>query len=196
MIPWPHYEKRFGVYVLPFLGVDGSIVKTSQRWLAKHRNEPPVQFIVYSGYTSIWQTLFTLIGLMVLLVLSQFAWTRNLLLKYPDELTGGIFKREGPSAQQIKETQFITTMIARAFSKRQDVDVPGKVPDVVKTFIVHGPEMAYVTTPMTVVNAALVLCSDQRIPRGALTSAAAFGQTDLVERMHRDGMTIREVEFK
>lgn len=57
-----------------------------------------------------------------------------------------------------------------------------------------GPDMGYVTTPICVVNSALTILElkeSSGIPNGVLTPAAAFAKTDIIERLGRDGLSIK-----
>ena len=180
-VSWPHYDRRVGLYVVPFQSVDPMLVQLSQEECQERYQDPPVQCAAYMGFPSIWQLLGVGLGVAWLALMSQFEWSRCMLMKHTERLTLGYFSHQGPTPQQIKETSFTTTIVVHAQNEQGQL--------VQRRMVVHGPEMAYVTTPICAVNAALVLSQQKsKVPAGVLTSATAFRNTDLVDRLQADGL--------
>ncbi len=133
----------------------------------------PVQLAGYCSFKS-WIGIAYLFYLGLLLTIGSYyiSFFRDLLIKYPAFLTLGVFTTQGPSQQQLDESSFETTYIAKGYSKNREVK--GK-PDVEMVAKVQGPEMGYVTTPICVVTAAKMLLSRRdAIPNGVLTPSVAF----------------------
>ena len=160
------------------------LVGVSQDACFQRYQDPPVQCVAYMGFASFFEILGLGIGMSFISLLAQFEWSRRMLLKHTDRLTFGSFSHQGPTAQQIMETSFTTTifMHAKSSENNNDETVQCRV-------VVRGPEMAYATTPICAVNCALTMSRQkQNIPAGVLTSATAFHRTNLIEMLQADGL--------
>ena len=186
-----HYHSPSSSYAIPFLGADVSLVKRSQRYLYEKLDETPIQYSMYACVGGLWNLiLLTLFG-GIFQFLANRSWGRSLLLKHPKFFTAGLFSHEGPTKQQIEESSFYITMYGEGYSEGGSALNRVEKPD--KTIVVRvgGPEAGYVTTPIAMVQAALVIVKEKnKLPEqgGVYSPGAAFFQTSLIERLQQNGM--------
>lgn len=124
-------------------------------------------------------------------VLGSFSFGRWLLLKYPSIFTLGTFSKNGPSEEEIASASFKMWFVGRGYSDESRVAEGKTKPDVEIITRVTGPEMGYVTTPIILVQCALILCSQRNnLPKGGVyPPGIVFGPTDLQERLQQNGMS-------
>ncbi|XP_061167009.1 protein-cysteine N-palmitoyltransferase HHAT-like [Saccostrea echinata] len=157
-------------WTAPFLGSDKSVVYRSQRFNFTERKEKPIQFQPYVCYNSLL-TVFGLIWFgLTFFIMSKFSFTRKLFLRYSSFFTGGLFKPEGPSMKQIETCSFSMTFVSRGWKNKTDEE-PQSPPDTVKITKVTGPEVGYVTTPICMVQAAVVVLKEtDKLPGNGVMS--------------------------
>ncbi|KAM8947310.1 saccharopine dehydrogenase-like oxidoreductase [Pelodytes ibericus] len=183
------YSNEVNQYAIPFLGADASVVKRTQRHLHEQLQETPVQYSAYvavGGFASVIKLIFA--GFLFLLF-TKFSCGRKLLIKYPKFFSFGYFSAEGPTQQQMDEASFTMTFFGQGYSEGQDPQ-QGK-PDLKICTQVSGPEVAYVTTPIAMVQAALTILKEPHsLPKrgGVFTPGAAFSKTKLIERLNKAGL--------
>nr|KAG5702132.1 hypothetical protein BaRGS_010398 [Batillaria attramentaria] len=123
-------------------------------------------------------------------------YTRNNFKGDLNSVEGYLNLSHGPD---IKESGFSWTFFASGYS--QTLDDPEaqheEAPDKKMVTKVSGPEPGYVTTPICMVQAAVVLVKERdRLPKdgGVYTPAVAFGDTSLVERLDKHNVRFQIVE--
>jgi hypothetical protein len=152
----------------------------------------PVHFAGYFGVSSIISVAYmTYLGF-ILWLGSKLSFFKNLLLKYPHYASLGVFRLQGPTAQQLRESSFETQFIGQGFMN-DDADQSMEI----RTRVV-GPEPGYVTTPICAVTcAATLLNASERksIPNGVLTPAAAFNGVaeSIFTKLGKRGLTFTEM---
>lgn len=149
----------------------------------------PVQFGVYVSVKNVAGVIGIFLLGLVLFIFSQFEWGRSLLVKYPEIFSLGTFLKEGPSEEGVRNSSFQQWFVGRGFSDASKVTKTTK-PDKQIVTRMSGPEIGYVTTPICLVQAALlVLDHRSTLPKGGvLTPGAVFGITDLQERLENNGI--------
>jgi len=183
-----------GIWAVPFPGSDRSVVQRSQYFNYEHSKERYLNLSCYYTVANRWRVfLFAVFGL----VFGVFASTkcgRALLKKYPEFFSAGLFKRTGPTREQIKGASFSMTFFGFGHKgeKLNDPQLQHNSPPDSKIRVkVSGPEPGYVTTPICMVAAALtVLEEKESIPLngGVLTPGSAFKGTSLIGRLEQRGM--------
>ncbi|KAK7490245.1 hypothetical protein BaRGS_00018590 [Batillaria attramentaria] len=193
------YNEDVGKWCLPFPGSDRSVVQRTQRYNYDNKQKRPVQFVPYFCRSSRFAAYAMAFFAVIFGIMARFSFTRALLLKFPSFFTAGTFKRGGPTMKQIKESGFSWTFFASGYS--QTLDDPEaqheEAPDKKMVTKVSGPEPGYVTTPICMVQAAVVLVKERdRLPKdgGVYTPAVAFGDTSLVERLDKHNVRFQIVE--
>ena len=124
----------------------------------------------------------------------------------------GFFSKDGPSIEQLQQCSFYHRFYAKGISKKKlttedmnlinstDPNKPSSLlshlqPDFELVTEVKGPEVGYVTTPITVVHCAYTLLKERsKIPKGVCTPSIAFGKTSLLQRLMDNGIEFKVVE--
>lgn len=180
-------------YLVPFKFADPSVVRLSQQLMlagasavpaAVDKPMPPtVQFAAYLALPSLFVLILYYVYGFVFSFLAASPWGRNLLLNHPERFSYGIFSKEHPTSEQLAQTSFELTLRAKGY----DSPVAQGNLNTALTAVVRGPEPGYVATPRIVFQSALTLLQGKQngtVPTGGvLTPAAAFWDTDLIERL-------------
>ncbi|KAH7352557.1 hypothetical protein KP509_19G051700 [Ceratopteris richardii] len=152
----------------------------------------PVHFGVYSGLPNIFSVLCQMwMGLWVM-CLAMFAFGRKLLLRFPEFFSAGLFQKGGPNEEQVAAARFTMWFVGKGYSDSTMATASRAVqPDLQITTAVSGPEIGYITTPICLVQCALIVLSDRRsLPRGGVyTPGTVFGTTDLQQRLEQNGIS-------
>ncbi|KDQ62045.1 hypothetical protein JAAARDRAFT_189419 [Jaapia argillacea MUCL 33604] len=184
----PPFYDRMGGYLLPYLFADPAIVRQTQVLDLVHTtNEPPIQFGAYIVVPKLWALTLLIFYFLVFEFLVKRAWGRKLLLDNPKLFTRGVVTKQGPSTKIIQGTGFSETFVGRGYSETVDPK-SGAKPDVEIITRVTGPELGYVATPILFMFCAKVLLEGkEKVRKGVLTPGVAFGDTDLIEKLNKDG---------
>lgn len=117
------FEKRLQKYVIPFMGSDASVVRSSQRTIAMRSDEliwP--QYSAYVTLSDIYTVAATSFYGSIFSVLSSNSWGRSLLLSYPETFSDGIFSKEGPTQEQLDNTSFQMHFYSKGYSDDEVAD--------------------------------------------------------------------------
>jgi len=116
---------------------------------------------------------------------------RWLLLKYPSIFSLGGFSKQGPSEEEVKSASFKMWFVGHGFSSESLAAKGDSKPDMEVITRITGPEMGYVTTPIILIQCALILLSQRNnLPKGGVyTPGIVFGPTDLQERLQQNGIS-------
>ncbi|XP_002532900.2 probable mitochondrial saccharopine dehydrogenase-like oxidoreductase At5g39410 [Ricinus communis] len=116
---------------------------------------------------------------------------RWLLLKFPSVFSLGWFRKKGPSEDEVRSATFKMWFVGRGFSDVNQVSQANMKPDMEIVTRVMGPEIGYLTTPIILVQCALILLSERNnLPKGGVfPPGIVFGPTDLQERLQRNGIS-------
>lgn len=183
------YCNELQQYSVPFMGSDPSVVKRTQRFLAEECQATPVQYGAYAGIGGIGNIIKMLFAGMMFLFLVKFSFGRNLLIKYPEFFSFGMFSKAGPTRKQMEASSFQFTFYGEGYTEEQDTSQ--EKPSAKIRTRVQGPEAGYVATPIAMVQAALTLLNEAAaLPKegGVYTPGAAFAKTTLVDRLNKHGI--------
>lgn len=185
-------------YCVDFMGSDKSVVYRTQRYNYEVKKQRPVQYSPYMCLKGISDVIGMMIFGLVFAVLCKFSFGRSLLIKYPSFFTFGGFKKGGPTMKQIQETSFTMTFVSKGWStKLEDLSAQhDSAPDMLKITKVVGPELGYVTTPICMVQSAVVLLKEKdKLPKGGgvFTPGMAFADTTLISRLNSHNVLFQEV---
>lgn len=148
----------------------------------------PVHFGVKMGTKSLLGILRVIsVGLFI----GIFAGTRlgrRLLLTFPSFFSFGWFRKAGPTEEEVSSATFKMWFVGRGYS---DASEGESKPDMEIVTRVSGPEIGYLTTPIILVQCALVLLSQRgSLPKGGVfTPGIVFGPTDLQRRLEDNGIS-------
>ncbi|XXG55672.1 hypothetical protein AAC387_Pa03g3283 [Persea americana] len=120
-----------------------------------------------------------------------FAFGQSLLLKYPEIFTLGMFRKTGPTEEEVNSATFKLWFVGHGYSDSSLASREKKKPDTEIITRVSGPEIGYVTTPIILLQCALVLLGQRdKLPQGGvLTPGIVFGPTDLQNRLQHNGIS-------
>jgi len=124
-------------------------------------------------------------------LLANFPLGRYLLLAYPEFFSTGLFRRAGPTEEEVRSGSFKMWFVGRGYGDAARASERGGKPDKEVITEVSGPEVGYITTPIVLVQCALVLLTQRgNLPRGGVyTPGTVFGPTDLQRRLQENGMS-------
>ncbi|KAF3444817.1 hypothetical protein FNV43_RR14510 [Rhamnella rubrinervis] len=124
-------------------------------------------------------------------LLGRFDFGRWLLLKFPSVFSLGWFKKKGPSEDEVRSASFKMWFIGHGFSDISLISQGNSKPDMEIVTRVMGPEIGYVTTPIILLQCALIVLNQRaNLPKGGVyTPGIVFGPTDLQERLQQNGIS-------
>lgn len=125
---------------------------------------------------------------------SRFSFGRWLLLKFPSFFSLGWFKKKGPSEDEVKSAIFKMWFVGHGFSDGSLASQGNSKPDTEIITRVMGPEIGYLTTPIVLIQCALVLLNEREsLPKGVFPPGAVFGPTDLQQRLQENGISFEVI---
>lgn len=124
-------------------------------------------------------------------IFGSFSFGRWLLLKFPSFFTLGWFRKKGPSEEEVRSASFKMWFVGHGFSDGSLVSQEKSKPDVEIVTRVMGPEIGYLTTPIILLQCALIVLGQRdNLPKGGVfTPGIVFGPTDLQERLQENGIS-------
>ncbi|XP_061365960.1 probable mitochondrial saccharopine dehydrogenase-like oxidoreductase At5g39410 [Gastrolobium bilobum] len=124
-------------------------------------------------------------------LLGSTGFGRWLLLKFPSIFSLGWFKKKGPSEEEVESASFKMWFVGRGFSNVGLASQGNTKPDMEIITRVMGPEIGYLTTPIILIQCALILLSQRNnLPKGGVyPPGIVFGPTDLQERLEQNGIS-------
>ncbi|CAN1848154.1 Probable mitochondrial saccharopine dehydrogenase-like oxidoreductase At5g39410, partial [Linum perenne] len=108
---------------------------------------------------------------------------------------------KGPSEDEVASASFKMWFVGRGYSnwnEEASEENKKKKPDAEIITRVMGPEIGYVTTPIVLLQCALILLGQRdSLPKGGvLTPGIVFGPTDLQERLQQNGISFDVISRK
>ncbi|KAD7479477.1 hypothetical protein R6Q59_008305 [Mikania micrantha] len=140
---------------------------------------------------------FIAVGLSIGL-LGSFSFGRWLLLKFPSIFTFGGFRKKGPTEEEVASATFKMWFVGYGFSDASLASQGSAKPDTEIITRVMGPEIGYLTTPIILIQCALIVLKQrQNLPEGGiLTPGIVFGPTDLQDRLQENGISFDLISEK
>ncbi|GMR47020.1 hypothetical protein PMAYCL1PPCAC_17215, partial [Pristionchus mayeri] len=176
----------------PFIGPDKSIVDRSQYYDFHVNDKRPVQVSTYMVQGSLIRSLLVMAWLSVFSFFALFSPSRKFLKAHPECCSFGMFRRTGPSKQQIGEASFDYFFFGTGWAPGDTVE--GERPTKKTTAVCHGPDAGYVGTSACIISAALALLDDkERLPKdgGVYTTASALRDTRIFEYLRTNGVAFK-----
>lgn len=124
-------------------------------------------------------------------LLGSTSFGRWLLLKFPEIFSLGWFRKKGPSEEEVASASFKMWFVGHGFSDRTIAAQGNTKPNMEIVTRVMGPEVGYLTTPIILIQCALILLSQrENLPKGGVyPPGIIFGPTDLQERLQQNGIS-------
>lgn len=210
--PLVEHNKTLGLWALKLPSADAVVVRRTLALLAENphglpgANESdehaekrkaywstvkPAHFGVKIGTKSILGIFrFMVTGLFIGLF-GAFAVGRSLLLKFPEIFSLGWFRKTGPTEEEVRSALFNMWFVGHGYNDISLASQSGKKPDTEVITRVSGPEIGYLTTPITLLQCALIVLSErENLPKGGvLPPGIVFGPTDLQKRLQDNGIS-------
>lgn len=116
---------------------------------------------------------------------------RWLLLKFPSFFSLGWFKKRGPSEEEVKSATFKMWFVGHGYSDNSLLSTENVKPNLEIITRVMGPEIGYLTTPIALVQCALIVLGQREsLPKGGVyPPGIVFGSTDLQQRLEDNGIS-------
>lgn len=174
-------------------------VEESEEHVEKRKNYwasvKPAHFGVKLGLKSLLGVCQVMLMGLFLGLFGMFSFGRSLLLKFPEIFSLGLFRKSGPTEEEVSSATFKMWFIGRGYSDASIASQGRRKPDTEIITRVSGPEIGYITTPIILVQCALVVLSQrQNLPRGGVfPPGIIFGPTDLEERLQENGISFEVV---
>lgn len=124
-------------------------------------------------------------------LLGKMAFGRWLLLKFPSVFSLGWFRKKGPTEDEVASASFKMWFIGHGFSDNNRVSQGNTKPDMEIITRVMGPEIGYLTTPIILLQCALILLGQrENLPKGGVfPPGIVFGPMGLQERLQENGIS-------
>ncbi|XP_075730057.1 saccharopine dehydrogenase-like oxidoreductase [Rhipicephalus microplus] len=182
-------------WCVPYLGCDRPVMARSEMFRHQLCGLKPVQVQTYFCVPGVLKG----VGLALLaLIFLLFSWCRCgrwLLMRFPGIFTAGCVKQGGHSKEQALGCSF--TLTARGRGWKEKLAHPGDHPrgrmDHSVTIRMEGPDPAYLTTAVCMVQAAVVVLKEKDkmiVKGGVLSPGVALDRTSYLERIQRRGFNI------
>ncbi|XP_058080808.1 probable mitochondrial saccharopine dehydrogenase-like oxidoreductase At5g39410 [Magnolia sinica] len=181
-------------------GLPGS--NESDEHIEKRRNfwatVKPAHFGVKIGSKSLLGILGWIVIGISLGLLGTTAFGRSLLLKYPEIFTLGGFQKTGPTEEEVRSATFKMWFVGHGYSDGSLTSRGSGKPNREIITRISGPEIGYVTTPIILVQCALILLGQRHnLPKGGVfPPGIVFGPTDLQEKLQKNGMSFEVISTK
>lgn len=210
--PTLEHQKKIGLWAVKLPSADSIVVRRTLSTLTENpgglpgRNEStehiqkreafwssvkPAHFGVRIGTKSLLGILRIIAVGVFIGIFGNFAFGRWLLLKFPSVFSLGWFRKKGPSEDEVRSATFKMWFVGHGFSNSSLVSQEKPKPDMEIVTRVMGPEIGYLTTPIILVQCALILLNQRdNLPKGGVfTPGIIFGPTNLQERLQENGIS-------
>ncbi|CAE8632669.1 unnamed protein product [Polarella glacialis] len=182
-----------GKYVMPFIGSDASVVRSSRRVQANILKQPDCeklmpQFGIYFAVAYTSSLLKVVTGGSMFQMLAKSSWGRDLLIRHPSFFTWGGFSAEGPTEEQMQNNCWIGDLFASGLVGGEKMSL---------TLQARLEDPGYIGTSMLFATVAETILTDRgslSAQGGVFTPAALFGRSSLLERLARRGFEFKVIE--
>lgn len=212
------HQKEFGLWAVKLPSADAIVVRRTlanltenPRGLAGANEKPehvekreaywstvkPAHFGVKIGSKSLLG-IFSFITFGIFIgIFAKFSLGRWLLLKFPSLFSLGGFRKTGPTEEEVESASFKMWFLGHGYSDAS-LASQGQKPDMEIVTRVTGPEIGYLTTPIILVQCALVLLNQrENLPKGGVfPPGIIFGPTDLQEGLQQNGISFDVISKK
>uniref|UniRef100_A0A023GJY3 Saccharopine dehydrogenase NADP binding domain-containing protein n=1 Tax=Amblyomma triste TaxID=251400 RepID=A0A023GJY3_AMBTT len=185
-------------WCLPFLGSDRSVMLHSEMFRHQLRDTKPVQVQTYLRVPGFFSGVGLIFVAAMFGLLSMFGFGRWLLERFPGFFSAGMVKRGGPTREQALGCSFTMTMRGRGWKEKLAEATDRHTGNMDHSMIIRldGPDPAYVTTAICMVQVAVVVLKekDKMIAKGGVLSpGAALDGTSYLSRIQERGFQMAVV---
>ncbi|XP_058736414.1 probable mitochondrial saccharopine dehydrogenase-like oxidoreductase At5g39410 [Vicia villosa] len=206
------HQKKIGLWAVVLPSADASVVRRTLSTLTENPNGlpgsnessetvqkreafwssvKPAHFGVKIGSKSLFGILRIIMVGICIGLFGSTGFGRWLLLKFPSLFSLGWFRKNGPSEEEVESASFKMWFVGRGFSNESIASQENAKPDMEIVTRVTGPEIGYVTTPIILVQCALILLSQRKnLPKGGVyPPGIVLGHTDLQQKLQQNGIS-------
>ncbi|KAK9055934.1 hypothetical protein SSX86_027021 [Deinandra increscens subsp. villosa] len=205
------HQKKIGLWAMKLATADATIVR---RTLSMHTNNhgglqgfdenakqaekrvafwskvKPAHFglIKVASKNLVGMLPFIVVALSIML-LRRFRFGRWLLLNFPSVFSLGLFRKNGPTDEEIASASFKMWFVGHGFGDANAVGSRELDTEIITR--VTGPDIGYVATPIILVQCALTVLEQRGdLPKGGVfPPGIVFGSTDLQDRLQENGIS-------
>ncbi|KAM3959967.1 saccharopine dehydrogenase-like oxidoreductase [Aphomia sociella] len=181
-------------FSLPYPGPDNALVYRSQ-YAQLAAGTRPVQFRAYINDSNpIFMMIMAFAGVLIYLMIKT-KFTTQLLLKHPRFFTAGMITKQGPKEEMINNTFFKFQLVGKGWEKGADIESTPPNKSVMAT--VSGVNPGYGATVVALLHSAITVLQQQdKMPGsgGVMTTALAFRDTDLIQRLTENNLKFEIIE--
>ncbi|XP_064485051.1 saccharopine dehydrogenase-like oxidoreductase [Ornithodoros turicata] len=179
-------------WCLPFLGSDRSVLLHSEMFRYQLLGKRPAQIQTYLRVPSFLHGIGMILLAAIFGIMSSFSFGRTLLEKFPEAFSFGMVRRGGPTREQAVACSFTLVARGKGWEERlaEASDKHTSPPEKTLVVSLDGPDPAYVTTAICLVQAAMVILKEKEKmlgKGGALSPGAALNETSYLERLQKNG---------
>ncbi|XP_068622399.1 saccharopine dehydrogenase-like oxidoreductase [Battus philenor] len=188
-------HKRNGSWCLPFPGSDASIVYRTQRELYSSEKKRPVQFRVYTKFSSLMYALATIFAGGIFLLLTLCSVTRQWLIDNPRFFSFGVFTKDEVKEEVMENTFFSMELYGEGWDKGVDINTTS--PNKKMVAKVSGVNPGYGATVVALLQSALTILDEREKmpqPGGVMTTGFAFKDTTIIKRLHENNLKFEIIE--
>jgi short subunit dehydrogenase-like uncharacterized protein len=183
-------EVAENLWCIPFTDPDRSVVMRSQRYLLDKERQRPAQFRFYMAFDSFLQALGAAYGFFVFFILVKFSFTRNLMLRYPEIFTLGLFSRAGPKEEANENVKFDMYFYGQGWKEKLAEPTDEFTTPINKKMItrVTATNPGYGATCVALLaSASTIVRESSKMPEagGVFPPGAAFKNTSLIEELQK-----------
>ncbi|KAK4712403.1 hypothetical protein R3W88_006916 [Solanum pinnatisectum] len=183
--PMVNHLKKVGLWAVKLPSADATVVRRTLSCLAEDSRGLPgvVRFITVGKFIALFGK--TDIG-------------RWLLLNFPSVFSLGFFRKKGPTEDEVASATFKMWFVGQGFSDGSLASQGNRKPDMEIITRVMGPEIGYLTTPIILVQCALIFLKERdNLPKGGVfPPGIVFGPTDLQDRLQQNGISFDVISKK
>ncbi|KAG8189959.1 hypothetical protein JTE90_009098 [Oedothorax gibbosus] len=184
-----------GGWCIPFLGSDKSVITRTQMHNFQFKNERPVQVQTYMKPYSFFTAIATLIMGSIFMLMVKFALGRDLLEKFPEVFSLGMFSRNPSSKEKPGEGSFKVIFNGKGWTEKLEdpTDRHQQPPNANIKAVLYGPDPGYISTAVCFVASAFIILNEEdKLPfnGGVFTPGAAFSNTSLMKKLEERGMKL------
>nr|XP_014098935.1 saccharopine dehydrogenase-like oxidoreductase isoform X1 [Bactrocera oleae] len=177
-------------FCVPAPTVDQDIIDRSQLYYWEEKNERPIQYNSYLTFSNPAIAFLLLCWYFLILILTQFAYTRRLLLNCPRIFSFGLFSSDGPMEENVDESFFRITFKAKGWDKNMKSiqHIFPDSPDKVLVGRVSGACPFYgIACVCLLVSAVTIFNEHSKLPHrgGVYTPGAVFAHTKIINELKK-----------
>ena len=145
------------------------MVQRTQQYKYETKNERPTQIETNFTVSSLLNMLSLMFVGAVFGAMASFRWGRSMLEAHPKFFSLGMFSKDGPTREQLRDTSFQMTLVGKGWADKlsEPSDEPNEPPNKTLVVVVKGKDPGYTATSTCLVQAGISLLKDQdKLPLG------------------------------